>query len=64
MDVNWDRYPALLNAYHVAEIYGRRVGGVRKAWQERSKKLPTPCQSRPYKVRKSDCRRHLERMSA
>lgn len=60
----WNALPALLDVHHIARIYGRKVGGVRKAWQERSDKLPTPCQSRPYKVRREDARRHFERMSA
>ena len=62
-DVEWSKYPALLTAYHLAEIYTRKVGGVRKALQQRSPKLPTPCQARPYKVRKADCQRHFQRMS-
>lgn len=62
--INWHQLPNLLDAHQVAVIYSRKVGGVRKAWQERSPKLPTPCQSRPYKCRKSDVRRHFERMTA
>lgn len=60
--VDWSRYPALLNAHHLAEIFGRKVGGVRKGLQERSTKLPTPCQVRPFKVRKDDCKRFLSRV--
>ncbi len=62
--VDWSRYPALLSAEHLAEIYARKIGGVRKGLQQRTTKLPTPCQSRPYKVRKADCQRHFQRMSA
>lgn len=63
-DVNWSQYPALLTARDLAEIYARKVGGVRKALQQRSPKLPTPCQVRPFKVRKSDAQRHFSRMEA
>lgn len=62
--VNWRVYPSILRAQHLAEIYNRRIGGVRKALQQRSPKLPTPCQTRPFGVRKDDCRRHYERMVA
>jgi hypothetical protein len=62
--VDWTRYPALLDVRHLAEIYARKEAGVRRALWERSKKLPTPCQTRPYKVRKDDCKRHFERMEA
>lgn len=62
--VDWTRYPSLLDASHLAEIYDRSLGGVRKGLQRRTKKLPTPCQSRPYKVRKDDCKRHFDRMEA
>lgn len=62
--VDWSRYPALLTAKDLAEIYNRRLGGVRKGLQERSKKLPTPCQSRPFRIRKDDCMRHFDRMTA
>lgn len=63
-DVDWGRYPKLLNVTHLAEIYDRRVGGVRRALWSNDPKLPTPCQKRPYKVRKDDCKRHFARMSA
>lgn len=62
-DINWSAYPKLLNVKHLAEIYDRKVGGVRRALWERDEKLPTPCQTRPYKVRKDDCKRHFERMA-
>lgn len=63
-DINWQAYPATLRAEHLAEIYNRKIGGVRKGLQKRSKKLPTPCETRPFGVRKSDCRRHFERRTA
>lgn len=62
--IDWRRYPSLLDAHHLAEIYARTVGGVRKGLSERSRKLPTPCQVRPFKVRKDDCKRHWDRMQA
>lgn len=62
--VDWNAYPALLTVQHLAEIYNRKVNGVRWGLRERSTKLPTPCQSRPYRVRKDDCRRHFDRMAS
>lgn len=62
--VDWNAFPPMLDAYDLALIYKRRVGGVRKGLQRRSPKLPTPCQSRPYRVRRADCKRHYERCSA
>ena len=63
-DLDWSKYPALLTVKHLAEIYDRKEGGVRWGLRRRSHKLPIPCQSRPYKVRRADCKRHFERMSA
>lgn len=62
--MDWRSYPSILRAEHLAEIYNRKIGGVRKGLQQRSKKLPTPCQTRPFGVRKDDCKRHYERLSA
>lgn len=62
--VNWAAYPPILRAEHLAAIYNRKLGGVRKGLQRRSPKLPTPCETRPFGVRKADCRRHFERLSA
>lgn len=64
VEINWSAYPATLRAEHLAEIYNRKVKGVKKALQQRSPKLPTPCETRPWGVRKSDARRHFERRSA
>lgn len=61
--IDWRRYPALLDAQHLAEIYSRPIDSIRKGLQQRSHKLPTPCQSRPFKVRKDDCKRHFDRMA-
>lgn len=60
----WNQLPPLLDAYDLARIYKRAVGGVRKALQRRSPKLPTPCQSRPFRVRREDAKRHWNRMEA
>lgn len=60
--VNWRAYPAMLRPAHLAEIYTRKIGGVRKGLQRRSPTLPTPCQTRPFGVRKADCIRHFERL--
>lgn len=62
--VDWNAYGPMLDAYDLAAIYKRKVGGVRKALQERSPKLPTPVQTRPFRVRKDDCKRHFDRLTA
>lgn len=62
--IDWRALPSILRAADLAQIYNRRVGGVRKGLQKRSPKLPTPCQTRPFGVRKDDCKRHFERMGA
>lgn len=64
MGINWNAYPSILRAQHLAEIYNRKIGGVRKGLQQRSAKLPTPCQVRPFGVRREDARRHYARMVA
>ena len=64
MDLDWDYFPPLLTVGHLSAIYGRTVNGIRKGLQQRSPKLPTPCLSRPFMVRRSDCKRHFARMSA
>lgn len=62
--IDWRALPSILRASHLAQIYNRRVGGVRKALQQRSPKLPTPCETRPFGVRRDDCKRHYERLRA
>jgi len=61
---DWRTYPPILRAAQIAAIYGYTVLTVRKMWQQRNPKIPTPCQSRPYGVRREDARRHFERLSA
>lgn len=61
---DWRAYPPILRAEHIAAIYGYTVNTVRKMWQERNPKIPTPCQKRPYGVRRTDAQRHFERMEA
>jgi hypothetical protein len=62
--LDWQRYPATLRAEHIAEIYSRKVGGVKKAAQQRSRKIPTPCETRPWGWNREDVRRHYERRTA
>lgn len=62
--IDWRALPSILRPAHLAVIYNRKIGGVRKGLQQRSRKLPTPCESRPFGVRKDDCKRHFERMGA
>lgn len=61
---DWRAYPPLLDAHHISAIYGFTVKTVRKMWQTRNPKVPTPCMSRPYKVRRDDAKRHFDRLSA
>lgn len=60
-DINWSLYPKTMRAEHVAELYTRKVGGVKKAAQQRSRKIPTPCESRPWGWNRDDVRRHYTR---
>jgi hypothetical protein len=61
---DWKAYPGLLTAHDISAIYGYTVNTVRKMWQQRNPKVPTPCVVRPYKVRREDARRHYERLQA
>jgi hypothetical protein len=60
---DWKAYPPLLDAHHISAIYGYTLKTTRKMFQQRNPKVPTPCQARPYKVRREDARRHYERLS-
>ena len=60
---DWQQFPPTLRAEHIAQIYCRKVGGVKKAAQRRSRKIPTPCESRPWGWNREDVRRHYERRS-
>lgn len=62
--VDWSSFKPLLTCRDLTRIYPRKLGGIRKGVQQRSKKLPTPCSSRPFLFRRDDVRRHVERMSA
>jgi len=62
--INWREFKPLLTCRDLTRIYPRTLGGIRKGVQQRSKKLPCPCSSRPYLFRRDDVRRHFERMSA
>ena len=57
-------YPPTLRATHIAALYGRTVGGVKKAAQQRNPKIPTPCQCRPWGWNRDDVRRHYEHRTA
>lgn len=62
--IDWRAYPKTLRAHHLAEIYDRKVGGVKKAAQQGSPKLPTPSESRPWGWNRADVQRHYERRHA
>jgi hypothetical protein len=53
-----------MRAQHIAELYNRKVGGVKKAAQARSPKIPTPCECRPWGWNRSDVERHYNRRVA
>lgn len=62
--INWNAYPATMRAEHIADLYNRKVGGVKKAAQQRSRKIPTPCETRPWGWKRDDVKRHFERRAA
>jgi hypothetical protein len=62
--IDWRSYPATMRAEHIAELYNRKVGGVKKAAQARSPKIPTPCECRPWGWNRSDVERHYNRRVA
>ena len=62
--IDWRSLPKTLRAEHVADLYNRKVGGVKKAAQRRSSKIPTPCESRPWGWNRDDVKRHYERRVA
>lgn len=64
MSLDWRSLPLTLRAEHIAQIYNRRVGGVKKAAQQRSNKIPTPCERRPWGWNRADVQRHYERRVA
>lgn len=64
MTIDWKCYPPTLRAEHIAQLYSRKVGGVKKAAQQRSRKIPIPCESRPWGWNRDEVRRHYERRVA
>ena len=60
----WLTYPPMLTAQHLSVIYGYTLLSTRKMLQQRNPKLPTPCQVRPFRVRREDAMRHFSRLSA
>src|SRR5688500_12358022 len=59
---NFREFAPTMRAEHIAYLYGRAVGGVKKAAQERSDKIPTPSESRPWN--RDDVKRHYSRRIA
>lgn len=58
--IDWRRdYPPTLRCQHLAALYGYTLLTVRKMAQQRSRKIPTPCASRPFRFRRDDVRRHF-----
>ena len=53
-------WPVVLTADQIAAIYQRSVGGIKKACQQH-RFIPAPFQRQPYRWRKSDVVRHVER---
>jgi hypothetical protein len=62
--IDWRSYPPTMRAEHIAELYGRSVLGVKKAAQQRSPKIPTPCTTRPWGWNRADVQRHFDRRVA
>jgi hypothetical protein len=62
--IDWRSYPPTMRAHHIAELYGRTVLGVKKAAQQRSSKIPTPCECRPWGWNRTDVERHFNRRTA
>jgi hypothetical protein len=62
--IDWRSYPKTMRAEHLAELYNRKIGGVKKAAQQRSPKIPTPSVCRPWGWNRDDVRRHYERRVA
>lgn len=52
-------WPEVLTSEQVAAIYQRKVGGLKKACQERTM-VPAPFQTHPYRWRKADVLRHID----
>lgn len=52
-------WPATLNIHQVAAIYGRKVGGLRKACQAHARRpfLPAPVSRQPHTWRKVEIER-------
>lgn len=50
-----------MRAEHLADLYNRKVGGVKKAAQRGDRKIPIPCETRPFGWNRDDVRRHYER---
>lgn len=63
--IDWRRdFPPTLRAEHIAHLYNRKIGGVKKAAQKRDPKIPTPCECRPWGWNRDDVKRHYERRVA
>lgn len=62
--IDWRSYPKTMRAEHIAELYNRKVGGVKKAAQARDPKIPTPCERHPWGWNRADVQRHYDRRSA
>lgn len=62
--IDWRAFPPTMRAIDIAVLYSRKVGGVKKAAQRRDRKIPTPCESRPWGWNRDDVKRHFERRIA
>lgn len=52
-------WPVVLTAAHLAAIYQRSVGGVKKACQL-NRFIPAPFEKQPFRWRRVDVLRHVE----
>lgn len=64
MSIDWREFKPLLRCDDLTRIYPYTLLSIRKLVQKRSRKVPTPCGSRPFIFRRDDVKRHYERLSA
>jgi hypothetical protein len=57
---NRDSWPEILTADEVAQIFRRKVGGLKRTIQADPSFVPRPYQVRPYLWRKADVLRFVE----
>ena len=64
MVINWREFKPLLKCDDLTRIYPYSLRTIRNMAAQRNKKIPTPCQTRPFVFRRDDVKRHYERLVA